>query len=249
MSKIIFVGAGPGDPDLITVKGRRAIELADIIVHAGSLVPRPMLAWAAPGAETIDSSGLAFDEIMEIFARAHRDSLALVRLHSGDPSLFGAIQEQIDWLLDNRMDFEIIPGVTAAFAAAAVIGRELTLPEASQTVIFSRVAGRTPVPKGQDLESLAKIQATLCLYLSVDKVDEIAADLLKHYPPDTPTAVVYHASRPDEKTWRQPLSDLAKVVTEAGITSTAVILVGAALGAKGARSKLYDKEFTHGCRE
>lgn len=249
MSRIIFVGAGPGDPDLITVKGRRAIESADIILYAGSLVPPAMLTWAGSKAETIDSSGLAFDEIMEVFARADRDSLALVRLHSGDPSIYGAIQEQIDWLRENEIDFAVIPGVTAAFAAAAVIGRELTMPEISQTVILSRVAGRTPVPEGQDLESLAKIQATLCLYLSIDKVDEVAGDLLKYYPADTPTAVVYHASRPDEKVWRLPLAGLAEVINGAGITSTAVILIGAALGAKGSRSKLYDKEFTHGCRE
>lgn len=249
MNKIIFVGAGPGDPELITVKGRRAIESADIIVYAGSLVPPAMLEWAAPAAEIIDSSGLVFEEIMDIFAGAHRNSLSLVRLHSGDPSLFGAIQEQIDWLVEHDIDFKIIPGVTAAFAAAAAIGRELTLPEISQTVILGRVAGRTPVPEGQDLASLAKIGGTLCFYLSADKADEIAAEMLKHYRADTPVAVVYRASQPEEKIFRPRLADLADVIAKAGISGAAIILVGAAIGAKGARSKLYDKEFTHGCRE
>lgn len=248
-SKVIFVGAGPGDPDLITVKGRQAVEAADIIVYAGSLVPPAILGWAAPEAEKIDSAGLTFEEITEIFARADRDSKLLVRVHSGDPSLYGAIQEQIDWLAGKGIAYEIVPGVTAAFAAAAAIGRELTLPEVSQTVILGRVSGRTPVPASQSLEKLAAIQGTLCLYLSIDKVEEIQADLLKHYSGDTPVAVVHNASRPDEKIWRLSLANLANIISKTGIKSTAVIIVGAAVGAKGARSKLYDKEFTHGCRE
>lgn len=249
MSKVIFVGAGPGDPDLITVKGKRALEEADMVVYAGSLVPEVMLSWASETAVLIDSASLTLQEIVEMLVRAAEEGLTVVRLHSGDPAIFGAVGEQIDALEANGIDYEIVPGVTAALAAAAAIGRELTMPEVSQAVIFARVGGRTPVPAGQEIASLARSKATLCVYLSVQQVDELDAALKPHYPPQTPVAVVYHASRPDQKLFRTTVAQLAQTVNDAGLTKTTIILVGAALAGPSNRSKLYDEGFRHGFRE
>ena len=249
MSKVIFVGAGPGDPDLITVKGRRALEEADMVVYAGSLVPEVMLSWASETAVLIDSASLTLQEIVEMLVRAVEEGLTVVRLHSGDPAVFGAIGEQIDALEVNGIDYEIIPGVTAAFAAAAALGRELTMPEVSQAVIFARVGGRTPVPAGQEIDNLARSNATLCVYLSVQQVDELDAALKSHYPPQTPAAVVYHASRPDERVFRTTVAQMAQTIKDAGLTKTTIILVGAALAGPSNRSRLYDEEFRHGFRE
>jgi precorrin-4/cobalt-precorrin-4 C11-methyltransferase len=248
MSRVVFVGAGPGDPELITVKGRRALETADVVVYAGSLVPAELLGWAAPGAELIDSAELTLEQITGVFERAAREDLAVVRLHSGDPGLYGAIQEQIDWLIDHNIGFELSPEATPPSAPAAALGRELTLPEVSQAVIFARLSGRTPVPEGQDIDSLAKTRATLCLYLSIDKLDEATEALKRHYGDDAPAAIVYRASRPDQKIWRTTVGELAATARAAALKGTAVAIVGRALAGRSINSKLYDKGFSHGRR-
>lgn len=248
MSKVIFVGAGPGDPELITVKGKKALEAADIVIYAGSLVSKEVLDWAAATAELVDSAGLTLEEIVKIYKRAAAGDRTVVRLHSGDPSIYGAIGEQIDCLVELGVDYEIIPGVTAAFAAAAAIGRELTMPEVSQTVIIARAAGRTSVPPGQDIATLAQSKSTLCLYLSIDKIDEISGPLGRFYEKDTPVAVVYRASRSDQRVIRTNLAGLAPAIETSGIRKTAIVIIGPALAGPAVKSKLYDKEFTHGSR-
>lgn len=247
MSKVVFVGAGPGDPELITVKGKKALEGADIVIYAGSLVPAEMLSWAGPEVELIDSAPLTHERVCEIYERAIGEDLSIVRLHSGDPGLYGAIQEQIERLRELGIAFEVVPGVTAAFAAAAAAGREMTLPEVNQTVILTRAAGRTTVPPGQELERLAAARATICVYLSVHMAGKVESALLPHYGPDAPVVVGHHVSRPNEKMYYIRLSDLARTVSEAGIDSTAVILVSPVPGPLK-QSKLYDKEFSHGRR-
>ncbi len=251
---VIFVGAGPGDPELITVKGLKALQRADLVVYAGSLVNRELLKGLKPEAVAVDSAPLALDEIIGHLAEAVAAGKKVVRLHTGDPSVYGAIQEQIAALAALGIAAEVIPGVTAAFAAAAGLGQELTLPEVSQTVIITRREGRTPVPEREKLAKIAALGATLCLYLSVGMIDEVVADLLAGgaYRPDTPVAVVSKASWPDEARVEGTLADIAGKVRAAGISRQAVILVGDALAARhqgvAEKSKLYDRDFIHGFR-
>ncbi len=245
MSKVVFVGAGPGDPDLITIKGRDALAAADLIIYAGSLVPKEVLAWAKAGAEKVDSASLDLGDITAIYSRAIDENLDVVRLHSGDPSIYGAIQEQIDWLLERKVDIQVIPGVTAACAAAAAMRRELTMPEVSQAVIFARATGRTPVPPGQELSDLARSGATLCIYLSAAMAPQVAEVLAKNYGEDAPVLVGHRVSRSDEKMFNTSVGELEALIDAEGITSTTIIIVGHGLTERSAPSKLYDRGFSH----
>lgn len=250
---IIFIGAGPGDPELITVKGMKALSVAEVLLYAGSLVSPGVLAWAPPGAELVDTAPLALEDIVARLAEAHRAGKRAVRLHSGDTSLFSAMQEQLELLEGEGIPCQVIPGVTAAAAAAASLAQELTLPEVTQTVILTRAAGRTPVPERENLRSLAAHGATLVIYLSIQLLEGVAADLAETYGPEAPVVVAYRVSWPDEHFIRGTLADIAAKVRAAGITRQALILVGPALavwerGLK-ARSRLYDRTFAHGWRD
>ena len=247
---IHFVGAGPGDPELITVRGQRLLAEADLVVYAGSLVPRALVDGLA--AAVHDSAGLHLGEIIELMAAAWQQGQRVVRLHTGDPSIYGAIKEQMAALDSRGIPYRVVPGVSSATATAAALEAELTLPEVSQTVIITRRAGRTPVPEGQDLVSLAGHQATMLILLSVGMIGEVVADLQSGgYPAETPVAVVEKVSWPEQRILRGTLSSIAAQVEEAGINKTAIIAVGRVFAElpPEALSKLYDKEFSHGCRQ
>ncbi len=254
--EVVFVGAGPGDPRLITVLGREAVETADVILYAGSLVNPAVLRWARPEAESHDTAPMDLEQTTRICLRAARAGRRVVRLHTGDPSLYGAIQEQIAPLEAAGIRCRVIPGVSSAFASAAALGTQLTLPGASQTVIFTRLGGRTPVPEGESLDRLAASGATLCVFLSVGRIDEVvAACRAAGRAGDTPAAVVHRASWPDQAWVAGTLSDIGPRVRAAGFRRQAMILVGEALrprlvGWDGfQRSKLYDPSFHHGFRD
>ena len=244
---VLFVGAGPGDPELITVKGRDALAVADLVVYTGSLVPEALLRWTRPEARTVSSAALHLEEVIALLAAAHAEGRRVVRLHTGDPSLYGAIGEQMAELRRRGIPYTVVPGVTAAFAAAAALGIEFTLPEISQTLILTRMAGRTPVPETEHLAALAGHRASMAIYLSVDRAEQMAETLAQAYGPDTPCAVVYRASQPEQKIIRTRLRDLARSVQAENVTRQAVVVVGRVLDSEGAetRSKLYDKDFTH----
>ncbi|BBO88442.1 precorrin-4 C(11)-methyltransferase [Desulfosarcina ovata] len=250
---IIFCGAGPGDPDLITVKGQQALAAADLVVYAGSLVPEALLKWTRPGCRHLSSAGLHLDEMVASMADAHTDGKKVVRLHTGDPSLYGAIFEQMAKLSERGIPYTVIPGVTAAFAAAAALGIEYTLPEISQTLILTRMAGRTPVPEAETLAALAAHQATMAIYLSISMIDEMARTLGDAYGTEAVCAVVYRASQPDQKILWTPIGRLAETVREAGIKRTALVMVGRVLDVSletlKHHSKLYDRHFAHGYRD
>lgn len=249
---ITICGAGPGDPDLITVKGMKALEAADLVLYAGSLVPEAVLSWAPARARLISSADMDLDQIVATMADAYHQGFKVVRLHTGDPSLYGAIKEQIEELEARGIPWRIIPGVTAAFAAAAVMGIEYTLPETTQTLILTRMAGRTPVPEAESLESLAGHKASMAIYLSMAMVDQVAAVLAKTYGPGARCIVAYKVSHPEEKIVMTTVADLAADVKAGGIDRHALILVGPAVdrppGHDGLRSKLYSSGFSHGYR-
>lgn len=245
---IYFIGAGPGDVELITVKGRRIMGTCDVIIYAGSLVNPEILQYAQPDAKIYNSAKLNLDEIIEIMKKAHDLGQDVARVHTGDPSIYGAIREQIERLKELCIPYEIIPGVSSLMAASAVLKRELTVPGQSQTVIITRAAGRTPVPKEESLRELARHKATMAIFLSVDKIGEIAEELATHYGEDTPAAVVYKATWDDEKIVTGCLSDIASKVKTEGIKKTALILVGGFLKEDYEPSLLYDKTFSHGYR-
>ena len=250
---VLFVGAGPGHPDLITVAGRRALEEADLIVFAGSLVSPEMLGWARAETERVDSSGLELDEIVDLMVGAHGQGRRVVRLHTGDPSLYGAIHEQFAALEKRGVGYQVIPGVTAAFAAAAALGLEYTLPEVCQTLILTRAPGRTPVPDAERLSELARHGASLAIYLSASLAEEVAAALIPAYGPEAPLAVVYRVSWPDQRILWTTTTDLARDIREAGLTRQLLILAGRSLAVLRNRtetpvSRLYNAEFSHGWR-
>lgn len=252
--KVYFVGAGPGDPELITCKGKRLITEADIVIYAGSLVNPKLLLHAEKKTETHDSSGMNLREVTKIYEKNKPLPGTIVRLHTGDPSVYGAIQEQIDFLKSREIPFEVVPGVSAVFAAAASLNQEFTLPGISQTLILSRIAGRTPVPEGEEVERLAKHRASMALFLSVSKMDDVVERLREGYSAATPAAVVYRASWPDEQIITGTLETISEKVRIAGITRQALILVGEALRAMKETgfyeaSKLYDPGFSHGFRK
>lgn len=252
--RIYVVGAGPGAPDLITVRGMRLLGQADVIVYAGSLVNPAVLEWARSDAEIHDSASMALPEIVSTMVNAHRAGRRVVRLQTGDTSLFSAFTEQLREVTREGIPCEVVPGVSSAMAAAAVLGCEFTLPEVAQTVIFTRMAGRTPVPEKENLASLAAHGATLVLFLSAQMIHKVVAELAAGYAPDTPVAVVCKASWPEERVVRGTLADITGKVRAAGIKMTAVIVVGPVLN--GAvfpdegfvYSKLYDPGFSHGFR-
>lgn len=242
---IHFVGAGPGDPDLITIKGRRALERADIIIYAGSLVSPEHLKYAREDCEIYNSAKMHLDEVLEVMMQGDRDGKDIVRLHTGDPSIYGAIQEQMDPLEEAGIEFEVIPGVSSFTAAAASVHREFTLPDVSQTVILTRIAGRTPVPEEENLTSLAAHGASMALFLSVGNMEGVTKALKKGYGRgDVPVAVVYRATWEDEKIVFGTLDTITKKVKDENIIKQAQILVGDFLDTRYSKSKLYDKYFT-----
>ncbi|MBU5635932.1 precorrin-4 C(11)-methyltransferase [Geomonas sp. Red69] len=249
-----FVGAGPGDVELITVKGARLLGEADVVVYAGSLVDRELVLTYAPDARVYDSAGMDLEQTTKVLAEAVLAGELVVRLHTGDPSVYGAIQEQMEELDKLGIGYEVVPGVTSAFAAAATLKQELTLPEVSQTVVITRLAGRTPVPEREQLGNIAQIGATLVIYLSISMIEKVVEELLSGaYTEDTPVAVVAKASWADEQVLTGTLADIAAKVRDAGIGKQALIVVGDVLRARSegmkAKSLLYDKGFSHGCRE
>ncbi len=249
---VLFVGAGPGDPELITIKGQKTLQEADNVLYAGSLVPDAVMAWTNSAAELKSSAGMHLNEIIDYMADAQENGKRVVRLHSGDPSLYGAIAEQMNALEKMDIPFAVIPGVTAAFAAASALGIEYTVPEKTQTLILTRAEGRTLVPDSEKLQKLAAHGAAMAVYLSAGLAENVEKDLSAAYGPDAPVAVVQRASRPDEKIIRTTAGRLSSAMAENGITATALILAGPALGEnRGLRaaSKLYDRSFSHGCRK
>ncbi len=249
--KIYFVGAGAGDPELITVKGRRLLDNADVVIFAGSLVNPALL--DGIGAEIHDSAGMALDEIIGIIRDSFEKDKLVVRLHTGDPAFYGAISEQIDRLRDLDIPYEVVPGVSSAMAGAAALGQELTIPEISQTVIFTRIEGRTPVPEKEKLSSLAGHNASMVIFLSVGMIEKVRDELLTAYPEDTPVVVIEKVSWPEERIVRGTLTDIVEKIKESGIKKTALIYVGEALKASEGKlnreSKLYHKDFKHGYRQ
>lgn len=242
---IKFVGAGPGDPELLTIKGKNVIDSADVIIYAGSLVNPAVLADAKVDAKIYNSAEMNLDEVIEVMKDAESKGLNTARVHTGDPSIYGAIREQIDRLDELGIESMVIPGVSSAFATAAVLKKEYTLPDVSQTVIFTRMEGRTPMPEGEKLEDLAKHNATMVIFLSVGFLDRMTKQLIAGgYKEDTPVAVVYKASWPEQKIVTGTLKDIEAKVKEAGITKTALTVVGDFLGDEYSLSKLYDKSFT-----
>lgn len=252
-SQVSFVGAGPGAADLITIRGARLLRHADVVVFAGSLVDRQLVVRYAASADVYDSAGMTLPEVLAVMADAVVAGKSVVRLHTGDPSIYGAIQEQMQALDSLGIEYTVVPGVTSAFAAAAALKQELTLPEVSQTVIITRMEGRTPVPERERLAEIARIGATMVIYLSVGMVDQVVEQLLEGaYTMETPAAVVCRASWEDEQIIRCTLADLAGKVREAGIDRQALIIVGDVLAARReglkAKSLLYDGGFAHGFR-
>ena len=243
---INFVGAGPGDIDLITVKGRRLLEEADLVIYAGSLVSKEHLEFCKEGCEFYNSASMTLEEVMEKMEDANDKDLKVVRLHTGDPTIYGAIREQMDILEEKSIDYHVIPGVSSFTAACASIKREFTLPEVSQTIILTRIKGRTPVPEDEDLEALAKHNASMAIFLSVQSIGKVVDKLIKGYGRDSvPVAIVYKASWEDERIIFGSLKDIEEKVREANITKTSQILVGDFIEGDYERSKLYDPKFTH----
>jgi len=246
---VLFVGAGPGDPELITVKGQKALRAADLVIYAGSLVPQALLQWTREGTSTISSASMHLEEIVTEIQRAHSEGRRVVRLHTGDPSLYGAIYEQMSELSKRGIPYKIIPGVTAAFAAAAALGIEYTLPEVSQTLILTRMTGRTPVPEKENLASLARHQTSMAIYLSMSVIDEVSKILCDAYGENSPCAVVYRASQPEEQIILTPLKELSARVAAEKITKHALIIAGRVLAINPDelihKSKLYDMKFKH----
>jgi precorrin-4/cobalt-precorrin-4 C11-methyltransferase len=253
-ARISFVGAGPGAADLITIRGARLLRHADVVIFAGSLVDLKLVQLYATRADVFDSAGMTLSEVITVMVDAFDSGRSVVRLHTGDPSIYGAIQEQMEALDRLNIDYQVVPGVTSAFAAAAALKQELTLPELSQTVIITRIEGRTPVPEREQLHAIAQLGATMVIYLSVGMVEKVVDQLLQGvYTSATPAAVVCRASWDDEQIIQCTLSDLAEKVHQAGIDRQALIIVGDVLAARReglkATSLLYDGEFSHGFRE
>ncbi|NOY54332.1 MAG: precorrin-4 C(11)-methyltransferase [Deltaproteobacteria bacterium] len=254
MSRVYFIGAGPGDPELMTLKGARIISGADLILYAGSLVNPVVLDRAKEGAEIHDTAKMDLDEIVHLMVTAVAEGKMVARLHTGDPAFYGAIFEQMVELDRYEIPFEVVPGVSAASAAAAALRQELTIPGLSQTVILTRREGRTPVPEKERLSLLAGHNATMVIFLSIGMIEKVVADLQEAYRRDTPCAVVYRAGWPDEKILEGRLDTIAAQVREAEIDRQALIVVGDVLDPvlktidRFPRSKLYDRHFSHGYR-
>lgn len=247
---VYFVGAGPGATDLITVKGQKLLQEADVIIYAGSLVNDEHLALAKEDCKCYNSAAMTLEEVIKVVEEAEEKSCMTVRLHTGDPSIYGAIREQMDLLDQGGISYEVVPGVSSFCGAAAALKAEYTLPDVSQTVIITRMAGRTPVPEKEEIALLASHQATMAIFLSTGLVKPLRERLLTGgYRKDTPAAIVYKATWPEEKVFYGTVDTLPQIAEEHKITKTALILVGDFLGDAYERSKLYDPAFAHEFRE
>ncbi|WP_026582462.1 precorrin-4 C(11)-methyltransferase [Bacillus sp. J33] len=252
--KITIIGAGPGAPDLITVRGLHSLKEADVVLYADSLVSEELIQQARGDAEVLKTAGMHLEEMVEVMADRVRQGKRVVRVHTGDPAVYGAILEQMVLLKEKGIETEIIPGVSSVFASAAVLGAELTIPDLTQTVILTRAEGRTPVPEAEKLKDLAKHHCTIALFLSATLTKKVVKEFLAAgWSPETPVAVVYKATWPDQKIVRSTLEHLDEDMRANGVRKQAMILAGWALDEriheKNYRSKLYDKEFTHGFRK
>ncbi len=249
-AQVYFVGAGPGAADLITVRGAKIISEADVIIYAGSLVNPDLIGYARDDAEVHNSAYMTLEEVLDVMEKAAAEGNTVCRLHTGDPSLYGAIREQMDALDELGISYRSCPGVSAAFGAAAALDLEYTLPGLSQSLIITRMQGRTPMPEPESIESWAAHGSTMAIYLSAGMLDELSSRLIAGgYSKDTPAAIVYKATWPDEEAYYCTVENIAEVGREHGITRTALVLVGDVIGKKGYdRSKLYDKGFSTGFR-
>ena len=242
---IEIVGAGPGDPDLVSVRGRKMLERADLILYAGSLVPKALTACHKPGAVVRSSADMALEEQCMLMKEHYDKGHYIVRLHTGDPCIFGAIQEQMAFFDAHGMSYHITPGISSFLAAAAELRSQFTIPERTQTIILTRGEGRTPMPEKEKLHLLARSQSTMCIFLSAAIVDDVQRELLEEYPADTPVAACYHLTWPDQRIYRGQLKDLAKIVHDNNLTLTTMLVVGEAIDNRSGFSELYNKHFTH----
>ena len=242
---IEIVGAGPGDPDLVSVRGRKMLEKADLILYAGSLVPKALTECHKPGAIVRSSADMNLEEQCALMKEHYNKGHFIVRLHTGDPCIFGAIQEQMAFFDANHMEYHITPGISSFLAAAAELQSQFTIPERCQTIILTRGEGRTPMPEKEQLHLLAKSQSTMCIFLSASIVDDVQRELLQEYPEDTPVAACYHLTWPDQKIYRGKLKNLAKIVHDNNLTLTTMLVVGEAIDNRQGLSELYSKHFTH----
>jgi precorrin-4/cobalt-precorrin-4 C11-methyltransferase len=242
---VYIVGAGPGDPDLLTVKAQKLLQMADVILFADSLVPQQILHLCRQDAEIIRTANQTLEDILPLMIERVRSHKSVIRLHSGDPSLYSAIHEQMHLLAEADIPFEVIPGISAFQAAAAKLKVELTVPGLVQTIILTRISGRTQVPEGEELASLAAHQASLCLYLSARHVEDAQAKLLQHYPADTPVAICYRLGWEDEKICLVPLEEMAECTTTEKLIRTTLYVISPALSAAKSRSRLYHPEHNH----
>jgi precorrin-4/cobalt-precorrin-4 C11-methyltransferase len=251
MNKVVFIGAGPGDPELITLKGKRWLEQADVVIYTGSLLNPEYLRYCKKGAELHDSAKMSLPEVQQAMLAGVKAGKLVVRLHDGDPSFYGAIQEQMTFLDSEGIEYFRIPGVSCLQGGAAALNRELTLPNISQTIIITRPEGRTPVPQKESLVELAKHQATMVIFLGTPHITRVVTDLQKGgFPKDTPAQVVYKATWPQQKIVKGTLADIVGKVKAEGITETALIFVGNVFDPqKYDLSKLYDPAFTTGFRQ
>jgi precorrin-4/cobalt-precorrin-4 C11-methyltransferase len=251
MNKVVFIGAGPGDPELITIKGKKWLEQADVVIYAGSLLNPEYLKYCKKGAELHDSAKMSLPEVQKVMAKSVKAGKLVVRLHDGDPSFYGAIQEVMTFLDKEGIEYFRIPGVSCLLGGAAALNRELTLPNISQTVIITRPEGRTPVPEAESIRKLAVHQTTMVIFLGTPHVVRVVDELQKGgYHKDTPCQVVYKATWPEQKIIKGTLADIVAKVKDAGITETALIFVGKVLDPQAYDlSKLYDPKFTTGFRK
>ena len=242
---IEIVGAGPGDPELISVKGKHFLEQADLILYAGSLVPVELTYYAKPGATVRSSASMTLEEQFALMKEFYDKGLFIVRLHTGDPCIYGAIQEQMAFFDEYGMNYHITPGISSFLAAAAALQSQFTIPDKVQTIILTRGEGRTPMPEKEKLHLLARSQSTMCIFLSASIVDQVQSELMQHYPPTTPVAACYHLTWKDERIYRGELQNLAKIVKENDLTLTTMIVVGDAIDNRQGLSKLYSHQFKH----
>ena len=244
--QVYIIGAGPGDPELITVKGQRLLSEADVIIYAGSLVNPALLSFAKQGCKIYNSASMTLGEVIEVIKKSVKNNEMVVRLHTGDPSIYGAIQEQMDALSKCGIEYCVIPGVSSFLATAAALKQEYTLPNVSQTVIITRMEGRTPMPPKEKLRMLASHEATMCIFLSVQMLDKVVAELIEGgYDKTTPVAIVVKASWPDQRIIRGTLETIADIVAKEGVLRQAMIVVSHVLDSEYELSKLYDKGFAH----
>ncbi len=247
---ITFVGAGPGAADLITLRGKQALEEADVIVYAGSLVNPALLEYRKDGCAVYNSAGMTLEEVVAVMLEAEKNGKKLVRLHTGDPSIYGAIREQMDLLDKHGVGYAVVPGVSSFLGAAAALNAEFTLPGVSQTVILTRLEGRTPVPEEESIEKLASHRACMAVFLSAGLLGTLSEKLIAGgYAPSTPAAMVYKATWPDQKIVRTTVAELADAAQRNGLVKTTMVFVGDFLDSEYDRSKLYDPSFTHGYRK